>query len=75
MWGHGFASSDFGAALENQIQGCALLPDTWSFQYELGSDGREWTAKFWIGVFQRGCVGHAAILVGTPLDFGCGGSG
>lgn len=75
MWGHGFASGDFGMALKGQIGGCALLPDTWSFQYGLGSDGREWTAKFRTGVFQRGCVGHATIAAEAPGDFGCAGSG
>lgn len=75
MWGHGFASSDSGAALKGQVDDCALLPDTWDFQYGLGSDGREWTAKFRTGVFQKHCVGQAGKEAGAPGDFECRGSG
>lgn len=75
MWGHGFASSDSGAALKGQVDDCALLPDTWDFQSGLGSDGMGWTAKFRTGVFQKRCVGQAGKEAGAPGDFGCRGSG
>ena len=71
MWGHGFASSDHGAGVKAQLQGCALLPDTWDFRYELGEDHREWTAKFRTGVGQRSCVNHAVVTAGAPGDFNC----
>ena len=73
VWGAGFDDTDHGDALQNQLHGCALLPDTWSFDYGLGSDGREWTAKFRTGVFQKSCVGHAIGSAGGPG--GCSGSG
>ena len=75
VWGHGFESDDWGAALKAQLQICALLPGTWDFQYGLGSDGREWTAKFRTGIWQRGCVGHAGQRAGAPSGFGCSGTG
>ncbi|KAI0013932.1 peptidase S8/S53 domain-containing protein [Xylariaceae sp. FL0662B] len=75
VWGSGWATSDFGNALKDQIYDCALLPDTWRFEYGLGDDGREWTAGFRTGVFQRGCVGQAGKEAGAPEDFGCSGSG
>ncbi|PSK42249.1 hypothetical protein B9Z65_4163 [Elsinoe australis] len=74
-WGHGFASDDFGARFKHELGGCAILPDTWSFDYGLGSDGREWTAKFRTGVFQRSCVGNAFVTAGAPSGTGCNGSG
>lgn len=64
-----------GSGLKGQIDDCALLPKTWDFQYGLGSDGREWTAKFRTGVFQRHCVGEAGKEAGAPSDYGCRGSG
>ncbi|KAK5653808.1 hypothetical protein OQA88_7966 [Cercophora sp. LCS_1] len=75
MWGKGWAGSDTGEELKGQVDDCALLPGTWFFEYGLGSDGREWTAKFRTGVFQRGCVGQAGLEAGAPPGFGCGGSG
>ncbi|KAH6679331.1 hypothetical protein B0J14DRAFT_686368 [Halenospora varia] len=75
IWGHGFANADHGDALKHALGGCALLPDTWDFQYGLGDDGREWTAKSRTGVFQRKCVGHAGTSAGAPGSFGCSGSG
>lgn len=75
VWGHGWASADLGAAYKSRLGGCALLPDTWSFQYGLGSDGREWTAKFRTGVFQRACAGHAAVSAGAPAGFSYSGTG
>ncbi|KAI1142332.1 SGNH hydrolase-type esterase domain-containing protein [Hypoxylon sp. FL0543] len=73
VWGVGWESIDSGSKLKGQLGGCALLPDTWSFSYGLGSDGREWTAKFRTGVFQKGCVGNAIKSAGG--GFSCGGSG
>jgi len=75
MWGHGFANVDHGSALKNAVEGCALLPQTWDFQYGFGDNGREWTAKFRTGVFQKKCVGHAGASAGAPGGFGCSGSG
>ncbi|KAH6679328.1 hypothetical protein B0J14DRAFT_686360 [Halenospora varia] len=75
VWGHGWDDADHGDALKDQLKGCALLPDTWHFDYGLGDDGREWTAKFRTGVFQRKCVGHAAISAGAPPSLSCSGSG
>lgn len=75
MWGRGWATHDGGVSLNSQVDDCALLPRTWSFQYGLGSDGREWTAKFRTGVFQRHCVGSAGKEAGAPSNFKCGGSG
>ncbi|RDL37427.1 Uncharacterized protein BP5553_04860 [Venustampulla echinocandica] len=74
VWGHGFDSADHGDALKGQLKGCALLPDTWHFDYGLGDDGREWTAKFRTGVFQKKCTGHAVKSAGAPND-SCSGSG
>lgn len=68
-------SSDHGSALYGQLKGCAILPDTWHFDYGLGDDGREWTAKFRTGVFQKKCVGHAGNAAGAQTGFGCNGSG
>jgi len=28
VWGHGWARSDYGESLKNELKGCALLPDT-----------------------------------------------
>lgn len=75
IWGKAWATNDWGAGLKGQIDDCALLPKTWDFQYGLGSDGREWTAKFRTGVFQRHCVGEAGKEAGAPSDYGCRGSG
>jgi hypothetical protein len=75
VWGHGWDSADNGQTLKQQVKGCALLPDTWSFAYGLGDDGREWTAKFRTGVFQKKCVGHAGKTASGMESFGCSGSG
>ncbi|KAG9228985.1 hypothetical protein BJ875DRAFT_446379, partial [Amylocarpus encephaloides] len=75
VWGQGWDSADHGDALKNEVKGCALLPDTWSFSYGNGDDGREWTAKFRTGVFQKKCTGHAGKSASGIDNFGCGGSG
>lgn len=75
MWGKAWAANDWGDGLKDQLEGCALLPNTWSFEYGLGLDGREWTAEFRTGLFQRHCVGDAGKTAGAPSDLGCGGSG
>lgn len=75
VWGHGWASSDRGKSLQDKIKSCALLPDTWDFHYGLGDDGREWTAKFRTGVFQKSCVGNAIGTAAGIDDVGCSGSG
>lgn len=69
-----FDSVDHGEGLKTQLGDCALLPNTWNFDYGLGSDGREWTAKFRTGVFQKRCVGNAVKSAGAP-NAGCSGSG
>ncbi|KAH7194399.1 peptidase S8/S53 domain-containing protein [Fusarium oxysporum] len=66
---------DHGEELNKQIKGCALLPDTWKFTYGIGDDGREWTARFRTGVFQKRCVGNAVGKASGFGDFGCAGSG
>ncbi|KAF4420374.1 Subtilisin [Fusarium acutatum] len=75
VWGHGWANSDHGEALKKEIKGCALLPDTWKFTYGIREDGREWTARFRTGVFQKSCVGNAVGKASGIDDFGCAGSG
>ncbi|KAJ3466795.1 hypothetical protein MRS44_004359 [Fusarium solani] len=75
VWGHGWASSDNGKSLQDEVKSCALLPDTWSFEYGLGDDGREWTAKFRTGVFQKSCVGNALKTAAGIDGVGCHGSG
>jgi hypothetical protein len=65
----------WGAGLQTQLKGCALLPNTWSFAYGLGSDGREWTAKFRTGVFQKKCAGDAGKTASGIGNFGCSGTG
>lgn len=74
VWGHGWASSDNGESPLDELKGCAPLPDTWSFEYGLGDDGREWTAKFRTGVFQKSCVGNA-VSRASGIDLSCKGSG
>ncbi|KPM39889.1 hypothetical protein AK830_g6661 [Neonectria ditissima] len=46
VWGHGWGSSDYGESLKNEIEGCSPLPGTWRFDYGIGDDGREWSARF-----------------------------
>ncbi|CVK85493.1 uncharacterized protein FPRN_06630 [Fusarium proliferatum] len=75
VWGHSWASSDHGEALKEEIKGGALLPDTWKFTYGIGEDGREWTARFRTGVFQKSCVSNAVGKASGIGDFGCAGSG
>ncbi|KAK2473022.1 hypothetical protein H9L39_15197 [Fusarium oxysporum f. sp. albedinis] len=75
VWGHGWASSDHGEELKKEVKGCALLPDTWKFTYGLGDDGREWTARFRTGVFQKQCVGNAVGKASGFGNFGCARSG
>jgi hypothetical protein len=75
VWAKAWETSDSGKGLQDQLKGCALLPDTWHFEYRLGSDGREWTVRFRTGVFQRGCVAHAGLSAGAPSGFGCRGTG
>ncbi|KAB5531313.1 hypothetical protein GE09DRAFT_1251915 [Coniochaeta sp. 2T2.1] len=75
VWGHGFASDDWGENLENQLKGCALFPNTWGFGYGLGDNGREWSVHFKTGVFQKHCVGNALHTAGAPADKWCSGSG
>jgi subtilisin family serine protease len=74
IWGHGWESANNGQNLKQQVKGCALLPDTWSFAYGLGDDGREWTAKFRTGALQKKCMGHA-MKTASGTNTGCGGSG
>ncbi|RBA20688.1 alkaline serine protease Alp1 [Fusarium proliferatum] len=53
VWGHGWASSDHGEALKEEIKGCALLPDTWKFTYGIGEDGLGKAS----GIGDFGCAG------------------
>ena len=73
VWGGGWAGGDWGKTLRDQVDDCALLPDTWSFEYCTGDDGREWTAKFRTGIFQKKCVASATEEAGGVK--GCSGSG
>ncbi|KAI3576233.1 peptidase S8/S53 domain-containing protein [Fusarium oxysporum f. sp. albedinis] len=66
---------DHGEELKKEVKGCALLPDTWKFTYGLGDDGREWTARFRTGVFQKQCVGNAVGKASGFGNFGCARSG
>lgn len=75
IWGSGWANSDFGDRLKKELKGCALLPDTFKFEYGLGDDGREWSVWAHVGVFQNSCVGHACHTAGAPDGFDCSGSG
>ncbi|KAB5545564.1 peptidase S8/S53 domain-containing protein [Coniochaeta sp. 2T2.1] len=75
VWGHGFASDDWGEKLKHELGGCALFGGTWKFEYGLGDDGREWTATFRTGVFQKHCVGDAFHTAGGPSDKCCSGTG
>ncbi|KAM0436247.1 hypothetical protein ACHAQK_007821 [Fusarium lateritium] len=75
VWGHGWASSDNGETLKEELKGCALFPDTWHFTYGLGDDGREWTAEFRTGVFQKKCVGHTVITASGIDNLKCYGTG
>lgn len=75
LWGAGWDSADYGAGLQTQVKGCALLPNTWSFSYGLGSDRREWTAKFCTGVFQKKCTGNAGKTASGIGNFDCSGTG
>lgn len=59
--------------MKGQVDDCALFPDTWFFEYGNGDDGREWTAKFRTGVFQKHCVGEAIKEAGGTD--GCDGPG
>lgn len=36
VWGRGFASGDYGDAHTDEVKGCALRPETRSFDYGLG---------------------------------------
>ncbi|RBR26811.1 uncharacterized protein FIESC28_00392 [Fusarium coffeatum] len=71
----GLRNSDYGESLKAELKGCALLPDAWNFVYGLGDDGREWTARFRTGVFQKKCVGDAVGMASGFGEFGCEGSG
>lgn len=76
VWGHGWASDDFGDAFKRTMMvDCGLFPDTFKFEYGLGDDGREWTAWFHTVIFKRSCVSWVAKVVGAPEDFTCNGSG
>jgi hypothetical protein len=75
VWGHGRESANNGEDLKQQAKGCALLPETWSFAYGLGDDGREWTAKLRTGALQKKCISHAMKTVSGVESFGCGGTG
>ncbi|KAG9228525.1 hypothetical protein BJ875DRAFT_526478 [Amylocarpus encephaloides] len=69
-----FDGADHGDALKGEWKGWALLPDAWHFDCGNGDDGREWTARFRTGVFQKKSVGYAARSAGAPND-DCSGSG
>ena len=73
VWGNGWSANDWGKALRDQVDDCALFSHTWSFEYGTGSDGREWTAKFQTGIWQKGCVGNAIKEAGGTNA--CNGSG
>ncbi|KAI1843509.1 hypothetical protein JX266_010335 [Neoarthrinium moseri] len=75
VWGSGWLGADWGNALQEQMKDCALLPQTWSFEYGLGDDGREWSASFRTGIWQKHCTGENAKEAGAPGGFGCSGSG
>ncbi|KAF5638002.1 subtilisin [Fusarium sp. NRRL 52700] len=74
VWSHGWAGPDYDEALKKEIKGCALLLDTWEFTYGNGEDGREWTARFRTGVFQKSYVGNAVRKTSGIDDFGCAGT-
>lgn len=51
VWGHGWASDDFGDALEKKLSKFGLTE--WDFEYGLGDDCREWTATFHTVIGQK----------------------
>jgi len=75
IWGNGYASSDYGqreGGLLQQIKGCDGLSN-WSFNYGLGSDGREWSAHGKLLIGKAGCVGRAIESAGGPKGVDCSG--
>ncbi|KAB5511255.1 hypothetical protein GE09DRAFT_1165447 [Coniochaeta sp. 2T2.1] len=73
VWGHGWLSADKGKALQDKLGSCHLHTNSFSFNYGLGDDGREWTAWFDTKISQRPCVEWAAKEVGAPPGFKCNG--
>ncbi|OIW27885.1 hypothetical protein CONLIGDRAFT_634211 [Coniochaeta ligniaria NRRL 30616] len=72
VWGHGWISEDFGVAFREKLKAkCSLNGQTWTFNYGLGDDGREWTAWFRTTVFQSSCVSGVAKEFGANEDFNC----
>jgi len=77
VWGRGWAGDDFGQNFQDEMAGhaCAPRAGTWRFEYGLGSDGREWTARFRTDAYKKACVSWSAKHAGAPDDFTCHGSG
>lgn len=76
VWGQGWATDDWGKGLLDTVKHCAVWDYTWQFNYGLGSDGREWTANFQGGIWQRKCIGKAVGSASGINGFGgCEGTG
>jgi hypothetical protein len=75
IWGNGYATSDYGQksnGLQQQLKGCDGLT-SWSFDYGLGNDGREWSAHGRLLIGKAGCVGRAIASAGGPSGVDCSG--
>lgn len=65
IWGRGFANSDFGKKLHEEVSGCGRI-SKWTFDYGTGNDGREWTATGQLPIFTEECLERAVDSAGGP---------
>ncbi|KAI9811950.1 MAG: hypothetical protein M1832_000655 [Thelocarpon impressellum] len=68
IWGAGWANSDFGQAsggLLDRLRGCGVVSD-WTFDYGIGDDGREWSARGKLPIWTEDCIVEAVGLAGGP---------
>ncbi|KAI0197508.1 hypothetical protein F4808DRAFT_473847 [Astrocystis sublimbata] len=73
IWGNGWATKDFGRqknGLFHHLELCNGLTG-WNFRYELGNDGREWSANGHLVIGKADCVARAIASAGGPKTGMC----
>lgn len=74
LWGRGWASDDFGAAIQERLTPYGI--DEWRFDYAFEEeDSREWSANFRTDIKQKRHVEGALKAAGAPGGIACRGSG
>lgn len=71
VWGSGWANSDWGEMLKNELMSSDLLPDTFDFSYGQGANDREWNVTMYTKAWNDGYFASAVRNAGADFEFQC----